>query len=147
MIEIRSWLYVGKFVDSINEVLLQNHDIGALLALHDPVTPSGIPYLFVPFIDGEPLHIPALETAISFVRAQAAEGRRVLVACSAGISRSPSLATAVIKIQENRTLLDSLHEVRAKHPRAMPDHIHWEGLCAYFGEDVPFWDIWRETLT
>jgi protein-tyrosine phosphatase len=143
--EIRSWLYVGKYIDALNGTILEHNGIGAVLELHEPVTHDHIPTLFIPFQDGEPLHVPSLERAIAFVREQAALERRVLVACSAGISRSPLIAIAVLKIVEERTLLDALHEVRAKNPRTMPDHIIWEGLCAYFGEDIPFWDIWRET--
>lgn len=145
MIEIRPWLYVGKYTDACSEKVLANHQIDVVLELHEPVKHEHIITHFIPFQDGEPLRIPALERAIAFVREQAAAGKRVLIACSAGVSRSPTVAIAVIKVMEERTLLDALHEVRAKHPRTMPDHIHWEGLCAYFDEDIPFWDIWRES--
>jgi protein-tyrosine phosphatase len=144
MIEIRSWLYVGKHTDTLNDTVLTNHGIEALLELHEPSRQERIPSLFVPLRDGEPLNTASLERAIGFVQAHSSDGERVMVACSAGISRSPMVATASIKVIENRSLRDAFNEVRAMHPRAMPDHIHWEGLCAYFGEDIPFWDIWRE---
>jgi protein-tyrosine phosphatase len=144
MIEIRPWLYVGKYTDTLNETILTNHGIEALLELHEPAPQPQIPSLFLPFHDGEPLNAAFLKQAIAFVQEHSGAGQRVMVACSAGISRSPMIATAAIKVIENRSLHDALNEVRAKHPRAMPDHIHWEGLCAYFDESIPFWDIWRE---
>jgi protein-tyrosine phosphatase len=146
MIEIRSWLYVGKYTDTLNESILLNHAIDAMLQLHQAVEYATIPSLFVPVQDGEPLSDAFLERGVAFVRGQKAENKRVLVACSAGISRSVTFATASLKEEENLALLDAFHELRQKHPRAMPDHIHWEALCRYYREDIPFWDIWRESM-
>jgi protein-tyrosine phosphatase len=146
MFQIRPWLYVGRYAETINPTLLHEKRIGAMLQLHEPASQPDITSLFVAMRDGEPLPTLLFEKAVTFVRAQKAEGKTVLVACSAGISRSVALATASLKLEEQLTLHDAFHAVRAAHPRALPDQVHWEMLCRYFNEDISFWDIWRETV-
>jgi protein-tyrosine phosphatase len=146
MNEIRPWLYVGKHLEAANVALLEKHQIMAMLLLHLPLKTRGIPTLFVPIQDGVPLHADKLDKGIAFIREQKAAGHHVLVACSAGVSRSVTLATAALKLEENLTLPNAFREVRAQHPRAMPDQVLWDGLAKYFGEEISFWDIWRETV-
>ena len=143
MIAIRPWLYVGRYVDTLNGELLHENGIGALLELHEWVNNPGLTVLFLPIQEGDPLKPATLERGLAFVEAQRAAERRVLIACSAGISRSPLFAVAALRRSENLSLLDAFEEVRARHPRAMPDLVHWENLCDFFGEDVPFLSIWH----
>jgi protein-tyrosine phosphatase len=146
MIAIRPWLWVGRYVDTTNEIELAHAGIQAMLQLHDHAPHAAIETMFLPMQDGVPVSEAMLARGVDFIRKQHTAGHIVLVACSAGISRSVSLATAALKEEENLSLLDALHAVREQHPRAMPDHVHWEALCRYYGEDISFWDIWRETL-
>lgn len=146
MIEIRPWLCVGKHVEASNLALLEQHKITAMLLVHQSLKTIGIPLLFVPIQDGVPLRSDKLERGVAFIREQKSEGRNVLVACSAGISRSVTFATAALKLEEDLTLHDAFHALREKHPAALPDQVLWAGLCKYFGEEISFWDIWRETM-
>ena len=52
---IRPWLFIGKFSETQDDVLLRRREIGAMLQLADSVKQPGIPSLYVPVEDGEPL--------------------------------------------------------------------------------------------
>lgn len=146
MIEIRPWLSVGKHVEATSTHLLEKNRILALLLLHQPIRTIGIETLFIPVQDGVPLRDEQLQRGIDFVLAQKAKGHHVLIACSAGVSRSPSFAIATLRVAEDLSLRDAFRAVRQRHPAAMPDQVLWSGLAAHFHEDISFWDIWRETL-
>ena len=143
MIRIRPWLLVGRYTDTLDPEYLRRHDIGALLELHDLVEQPGIDVLFLPIDEGDPLPSDIIERGLAFVDQHRLAGRNVLIACSAGVSRSVIFAVAALRRAEGLSLLDAFRAVHAVHPRAMPDMIHWDALCAYFGEDVPFLSIWQ----
>jgi len=138
MYPIRPWLYVGKFSETQDDVMLRRREIGAMLQLADSVKQPGIPSLYVPVEDGEPLPVDLLRMGVEFVRLEKALGRNVLIACGAGISRSATFTIAALKEEESLGLLEAFRQVRAKHPGAMPHPALWESLCDYYGEDVPY---------
>ena len=138
MFPIRPWLYVGKFSETQDDVLLRRREIGAMLQLADSVKQPGIPSLYVPVEDGEPLPSDVLRMGVEFVRLEKALGRNVLIACGAGISRSATFTIAALKEEEGLGLLEAFREVRARHPGAMPHPVLWKSLCEYYGEDVPY---------
>ena len=111
--------------------------MGAMLQLAERGEQSDIASLYLPVEDGEPLPALALSGGVGFVRSQKAAGRRVLIACGAGLSRSPTFAMAVLKEEENLDLLEAVRQVRARHPEALPHPVLWESLCRYYGEDIP----------
>lgn len=102
MYTIRPWLYIGKFRETQDEKLLHHIGIGALLQLADSMNLPNIPSLYIPIEDGEPLPFDRLKKGVEFVRLEKAQDRNVLIACGAGISRSVSVAVAVLKEEENR---------------------------------------------
>lgn len=138
MYPIRPWLYVGKFSETQDDVMLRRRGIGAMLQLADSVRQPGIPSLYVPVEDGEPLPQDMLRMGVEFVRLEKALGRNVLIACGAGISRSATFTIAALKEEEALSLLDAFQQVRARHPEAMPHPALWKSLCEYYGEDVPY---------
>lgn len=143
---IRSWMYVGTYGDTQDSALLRAHSVGAMVQLHQAVQQPDILSHFLPLADGQPIPLNLLKKALEFAREQKAGGACLLVACSAGISRSPTIATALVKEEENLSLREAFHQVRAQHPEALPDQAHWESLCRYYDEDVSFWSLWRETV-
>jgi protein-tyrosine phosphatase len=138
MYPIRPWLYVGKFSDTQDDVMLRRREIGAMLQLADSVKQPGIPSLYLPVEDGEPLPHDLLRLGVEFVRLEKALGRSVLIACGAGISRSTTFAIAVLKEEEELDLLEAFRQVRALHPEAMPHPALWQSLREYYGEDAPY---------
>jgi len=143
MDEIRPWLYIGKLRDTLHTSYLHFKSINAMLQLAEKVEQSGITSLFLPIEDIAPLNIDLLKQGIAFIREQKRLGNRVLVACGAGINRSSTFCTAVLKEEEGLSLFDAFKEVMKKHPESMPHQPVWESLCDYYGETTPYLDVIR----
>ena len=144
MWQITDDLYIGRYRDTVNLTLLRAHNIDAMLQLADQIEQPGIEVLYLDVEDGEPLPAEKLRQGVSFVRDQLAAGRRVLIACGAGISRSVTFAIAVLHEEEGISLLDAFHDIRSIHPDALPHYKLWYSLCEYYQENVPFerpWDM------
>ena len=142
MRQITDNLFVGRYRDTVNLTLLRAHNIGATLQLAARIEQPGIEVLYLDVEDGEPLPAEKLHQGVSFVRDQLAAGRRVLIACGAGISRSVTFAIAVLHEEEGISLLDAYHDIYSIHPDALPHYELWYSLCEYYHEDVPFERLW-----
>ena len=140
---IRSWLFVGKYLETQDVALLNARGIGAMLQLAEYVPQSGIATRFVHIEDGEPLPIEALREGIEFMRLQKSLGRKVLIACGAGISRSATFVVAALKEEEGLALLTAFRELRAAHPEALPHPNLWKSLCEYYAEPVSYLAVMR----
>lgn len=143
MYSIRSWLYVGKFRETLDYKLLHQSGIGTMLQLAEGVEQPNIQSLYIPVEDGEPLPFDRLRRGVEFVRLEKARDQNVLVACGAGISRSASFAIAILKEEEQLSLLDAFRQVLVRHPQARPHLALWNSLCEYYDEDVPYKDIFK----
>ena len=142
MRQITDNLYVGRYHDTVNLALLQAHNIDAMLQLAERIEQPGIEVLYLDVEDGEPLPAEKLRQGVSFVRDQLAAGRRVLIACGAGISRSVTFAVAVLHEEEGISLLDAFHDIHSIHPDALPHYELWHSLCEYYQENVPLERLW-----
>jgi protein-tyrosine phosphatase len=140
MDEIRRWLYIGKYRDTLNKSYLEARSIQAMLQLADKVDQHGITSLYLPVEDTEPIPPDLLRQGIDFILEEKQKGRRVLVACGAGINRSSAFCIAVLKEIEGVSLMDAFKEVKRKHPESMPHQPVWESLCKYYGETIPYLD-------
>lgn len=143
MDQIRPWLFIGGIRDTLNLSYLSYKSIRAMLQLAAKVDQPGISSLYLPVEDFEPLKFDLLAKGISFVREQKRAGCHILVACGAGINRSSSYCTAVLKEEEDLSLFEAFKEVKKKRPEAMPHEPVWESLCEYYKEDVPYLDVMR----
>ncbi len=144
MDQVRAWLFVGKYSDTLNRDLLERRKIRAILQVAAPVEHEGITTLYLPVDDGAPIQRAALVNGVAFVRSEYAQGNRVLIACGAGISRSVTFATAALKEEEGLGLVEALSEIVKVHPEGMPHPALWQSLCDYYEEKVPFLDMWRQ---
>lgn len=138
MIQIRPWLYIGRYRDTCNLDLLSAHGINSMLELAERVEQPGITCLYLPVEDGEPIAPSLLRKGVDFVRNQKRDGQVVLVACGAGQSRSVAFAIAALKEEEGVNLLDAFRTIRQVHPEALPHPELWKSLCEYYQEE---WDI------
>lgn len=143
MNKIRDWLFIGSYRETADPYLLQAYSIGAMLQLADNVPQDGIISLYLPIDDGVPLQKNDIVKGVAFVQEQKTAGKRVLIACGAGISRSVSLAVAALKEEENLSLMKAMFEIRKKHPTAMPHPTLWASLCEIYGEEIPYLSIWK----
>jgi protein-tyrosine phosphatase len=134
MQQIRPWLLIGKYRETLDHDLLARAGVGALLHLAARVEPPGITTLYLPIEDGEPLDAATLRRGVDFILAQQGAGKTVLVACGAGISRSTSFAIAALKEAEGLPLLATAREVRRLHPAGLPHMALWSSLCQHYQE-------------
>jgi len=79
-----------------------------------------------------------LKKGIDFIKNQKDQGRKVMVSCGAGVSRSTSFAIAALKEMEQLNLSDSYREIKLHHPETMPHPALWKSLCKYFNEDISY---------
>lgn len=142
MQQIRPWLMIGKYSETLNAALLERARIRAMLQLAERVEQAGIETLYLPVNDGMPLRMETLANGVAFIRSEYGHGNRVLVACGAGISRATTFAIAALKEEENLSLADAFSEIVKQHPNGMPHPALWQSLCKFYGEDVPFLEIW-----
>jgi hypothetical protein len=136
--QIRPWLFVGGLRDARDRALLDAHGVGAVLQVADPVEHDGLPCRYVPLEDGEPIPDRQLRSAVDFARAEADAGRVVLVACALGISRSVSVAVALLHEREGIPLTDAFRAVREAHPEARPHPVLWRSLCDHYGQPASY---------
>lgn len=143
MDEIRPWLFIGAYRDTINKSYLDFKSIRAMLLLAEKVEQPDIISLYLPVEDLAPISIQHIHQGIDFIREQKAKGKRVLVACGAGINRSSSFCAAALKEEEGLGLLDAFREVKRLHPESMPHEPVWNSLCGYYNESTPYLDVLR----
>src|SRR5690606_2686285 len=120
-----------------------------MLHLAAPVQHQGIETLYLAVDDAVPLPPTVLQQGVAFVRDQKANGKVVLVACGAGISRSSTFALAALKEEENLDLVTAYKDLLIHHRDALPHPSLWESLCAYYSETIDHQEIWlqaRRTL-
>jgi protein-tyrosine phosphatase len=145
---IRPWLYIGKYQETLDAILLGEYKIGAKLHLADPRNIQSVTYLadrveyseltslYLPVEDGVALPSHLLRQGVDFVLAEKCRGKTVLISCGAGISRSATFAVAVLKEAEGLLLLEAVRIVKQCHPRTRPHPALWESLCTYYHEKV-----------
>jgi len=106
MAEVYPRLYLGSLEDSLNERLLQDHNITYLLSIHDvsdevPLTARNRHYFRINAADALSQDLtPTFSKAIQFISRAHKKGANVLVHCRAGISRSATLCAAYIASKE-----------------------------------------------
>ncbi|MFZ4547704.1 MAG: hypothetical protein ACOYN4_09730 [Bacteroidales bacterium] len=86
MNQIRPWLFIGKYRETLDIELLKIHGIGSMLQLAELVEQPQIQSLYLAVDDGIALPYEMLKAGIEFIKTNQNEGRKVLVACGAGIS-------------------------------------------------------------
>lgn len=143
MDQIRPWLFIGKYRETLNRNYLDHKAIRAMLLLAERIEQPGIISLFLPVEDIAPISLEHIRRGVEFIQEQKAKGNRVLVACGAGINRSSAFCTAALKEEERISLFASFSIVKQYHPESMPHQPVWESLCQYYGEDVPYLDVMR----
>lgn len=143
MDQIRPWLFVGSYRDTKNLSYLRFRAIGAMLQLAEYVEQPDIISLYLPVEDLAPVSSKHIRQGLDFIKDQKANGKRVLVACGAGMNRSSAFSAAVLKEEEALSLLEAFKEVKRCHPESMPHAPVWESLCRYYGEQIPYLDILR----
>ena len=146
MDEIRSWLYIGKYRDTLDKNYLDFKSIKAMLQLAELVEQKGINSLFLPVADLGPTSPALIKQGVEFILAEKEKGNKVLVACGAGMNRSTAFCMAALKEVEGLSLLDAYKEIKRRHPESLPHEPVWESFCRYYNESTPYLDIMRLSI-
>jgi protein-tyrosine phosphatase len=143
MDQIRPWLFIGGYRDTIHLAYLQWKSISAMLQLAEKVEQPDIFSLYLAVEDLAPVSSDHIRQGVDFVREHKAKGNRVLVACGAGMNRSSAFSAAALKEEEGLSLFEAFREVKRFHPESMPHQPVWESLCSYYNELTPYLEVMR----
>lgn len=117
MRRVTSRLWLGNANEARDMTLVHDHEIQAIvdLAADEPVVrpTRELIYNRVPLIDGNGNSVEQIRLAVNIVLQLLESDIRTLVACSAGISRSPLIAAAAMAFAEDNPLTESLKTVAA----------------------------------
>ncbi|MCP5101567.1 MAG: dual specificity protein phosphatase family protein [Chloroflexi bacterium] len=138
MDKIRSWLFIGKYRDTLNKNLLVQFNITAMLQLAELIEHPGITSLYLPVEDGEPLPSNMIKKGIRFINQQKDQGNPILVACGAGISRSAAFSIIALHEVEGIGLHQAFHITKKARDMVLPHPVVWNSLCAYYNVDIPW---------
>jgi protein-tyrosine phosphatase len=128
---IPSQLWIGGAGDIAAPTSLYEAGITAVLHLDASTLPASLSremvYCRVPLIDGaenSPERLKfVIETGVSLATHQVP----TLIACSAGMSRSPSIAAAVLSVVEQRSAEEVLQEILGHSPADVSPGL-WEAV-------------------
>jgi len=146
MDEIRPWLYIGKYRDTLDKNYLDFKSIKAMLQLADPVEQKGIVSLFLPVEDIGATSPVLIKQGVDFILEEKGKDHKILVACGAGINRSTVFCMAALKEVEGLNLIDAFKEIKRRHPESMPHEPIWESFCKYYNESTSYLDIMRLSI-
>jgi protein-tyrosine phosphatase len=112
---------------------LRTADIRHVLKLYhyEPHWPADFTVCENPVLDGQRLPPGTLERGVGFVREQVEAGRRVLVQCGAGISRSSTFVLAYL-VESGLDLKAAFALLRQCHPQAWPLPALWASLLDHY---------------
>ena len=147
MDQIRPWLFIGAYRDTLYRSYLDFKFIQAMPQLAEKVEQPNIISLYLPVEDLAPISSNHIRQGVDFIREHKEKGNRVLVACGAGINRSSAFSAAALKEAEGLSLFDAFKQVKHKHPESMPHEPVWDSLCSYYNEFIPYLDVMRLSLS
>lgn len=146
MDEIRPWLYIGKYRDTIDKGGLERKSIQAMLLLAEHIEQAGIVSLYLPIEDmrATPHHL--IKQGVEFILEEKKKEHKILIACGAGINRSTAFCVAALKETEGLSLLNAYKDVKMKHFDAFPNEPVWKSFCDYYNETTPYLDVMRLSI-
>lgn len=116
----KNQIYVGNALDARDLSLLYANEIAAVVDLAANELPAQLGrdliYCRIPLLDGGENSEALLETAIRTTTLLLRQQFRTLIACSAGMSRSPAIAAAVISLETDTPAEECLAQVVAQGP-------------------------------
>lgn len=146
MDEIRTWLYIGRYWDTLDKSYLDSMSIQAMLQLAEYVEQAGIRSIYLPVEDMGPTSHLLIKQGMDFILEEKSKGHKVLVTCGAGVNRSTAFCIAALKEVEGLNLLDAYKDIRRYHPEALPNESVWKSFCDYYNETIPYLDVMKLSL-
>lgn len=129
-------LALGRRADAEDLPALAAHGIQAILSLCPVLRPDGVVcQLSMDVRDRVALPAAAIDEAVAFLQAQIQAGRRVLVHCEMGLSRSPSIVVAYLHAVHGMPIEMALERIRETHPTADPHPLLLTSIRVHFRQD------------
>lgn len=141
MHQLRDWLYIGNYIDLKSSEETDFKHIDSILNLAEDLPIKNKNVLFIDIDDGVPLSDENLIKGIEFLLNQYQKKKNVLVACGAGVSRSATFCTLIIKEVEGLNLLDSLKSIKEKYSKALPHPELWDSVCNAYQEPFKYDEV------
>jgi len=146
MDQIRPWLYIGKYRETLDKKYLDFKHIQSMLELAEEVKQTNINSLYLPVEDLEPTPHHLIRQGVDFILAEKEKEHRILVACGAGMNRSTAFCMAALKETEGLSLLDAFKDIKQRHPNSHPHEPIWRSFCSYYNETTPYLDVMRLSI-
>ncbi|OIQ92617.1 histidinol-phosphate aminotransferase 2 [mine drainage metagenome] len=128
-------LALGSREDTEDVLALASNRIQAILSLCPVPRPDGVIFqLSIDVKDRVRLPSEAIGEAVGFLRAQIQAGRRVLVHCEMGLSRSPSIAVAYLHAVHGIPVEMAVDQIRKTHPMADPHPLLLASIREHFNK-------------
>lgn len=131
--QITDSLYIGGAQLTNVSEKIKELGITSVLKLYEspPDWPAGFTVYNMPHPDGEPISDERMTRHIKFITDEIDAGRKVLVVCGAGISRSSTAVLAYL-VSTGMSLPDAYRLLKSRHPIADPNPALWDSLLKYF---------------
>lgn len=117
---LKNRLWIGNARDARDPAALFAREITAVIDLAANETPANLPrefvYCRIPLIDGAESDASRISLAIRLLLCLLETEHRVLLSCSAGMSRSPAIAAAALSIIERTSPETCLEDIAASGP-------------------------------
>ena len=146
MHKIRDWLYIGKYRETLRRSLLNSYNIGAMLHLAEDVQHDDIETLYLGIDDGVPVKHEVLKQGIDFLVEQKAQGKILLSACGAGVSRSTTFAMGALMHEEKLDIWEAYQTILDSHPKALPADPLVMSLAEYYQMPSTLKDAHKKTM-
>ncbi|MCW2318634.1 histidinol-phosphate aminotransferase [Rhodoblastus acidophilus] len=118
---VTEMLAIGDTSDIENIEALRRERVGAVLSLARLThAPLAMPHVAIEIVDRTALSSDHIRAVTGFIKTNVDAGRRVLMHCFAGISRSPALATCYLHEYLGLSIDEALAQVKAGRPQADP---------------------------
>jgi protein-tyrosine phosphatase len=121
MDEVANGIFVGTESEACDESFLRKHGVDVVISLTHRTPETGdVNRVDVPMVDGPQNDYEDFTEAVEKVVRQRENGNTVLIHCSAGASRSPSVAAAAITHLTEKNLNEAFNQIIEHRPEADP---------------------------
>lgn len=130
---VTPWLAIGGSGEAADAAQRRAHGIDAVVSLLPVDFDAGAAHLTLPTADRIALPATTIRTVTAFIERQRQAGRKTLLHCQMGISRSPALAACYLHEYAGRRLADALHEICRARPIADPHPALLASMFEHYG--------------
>lgn len=133
---VTPWLAIGALSEATDAGLRRQHGIDAVLSLLAVDFDAGASHLTLAVVDRVALPGATIRRATAFIERQRLAGRKTLLHCQMGISRSPALAACYLHEYAGLPLADAIGHVGRLRPVADPHPALLESITAHYAPAI-----------